>query len=339
MPNPDLTRTHEELRMRQWAVLVFLGWATLSIASLHAGAQEGRAKPTVWMCPPAHENGRCLRELFEQPDAWKETRSLIDVLGYADHNLNRQFTDDQLRAWLPMLEKWGIKFGLEVGAVKPWGTTGEKVFNIQRTMWDRFQRLGGRIHAIAMDEPLCCTRQDLKKPDDYAVEETAAFIALVRKNYPQVLIGDIEPYPFIPLADLIQWIDALEKRLAAMGVRGLDFFRLDVDWVHFIVGNPGSWREVKTLEQTCRRRKLPFSLVYWAAGYPALKRRGLADDSTWHVLTMAQGYNYAMVDGSPDQVVVQSWVDAPSHFLPETAEFTFTRTVRDFCLRFVKPGR
>ena len=295
-------------------------------------AQVSLSKPEVWMMPP----GCCFRDLFTQPEQWKETRSRVDVIGCADHWLHKQFTDDELRAWLPMLDTWGLKFGLEVGAVKPWGTTGQKTFDIERRMWDRFQSLGGRIYALAMDEPLCCVRQNLKKPDEYAVEETAQFIALVRKNYPDIRVGDIEAYPFIPLADQIAWIDALQARLAQMKVRGLDFFRLDVDWVHFIVGNPGSWREVKTLEGACRARKLPFSLIYWAAGFPALQRKGLADDATWYTSIMSQGYDYALVGGSPDEYVIESWVGAPSRSVPETDEWTFTRSVLDFCRRFVK---
>ena len=123
------------------------------------------------MIPPSASDGQCLRQLFTKPESWVETRSMVKVLGYADHQLNRQFKDDELRAWLPMIERWGLKLGLEVGAVKPWGTTGQKTFEVQRKMWDRFQSLGGRIHAMAMDEPLCCVRKDFKKPDAYAVEE------------------------------------------------------------------------------------------------------------------------------------------------------------------------
>ena len=309
-----------------------------SLAEPPAQVQRDSARPAVWMIPPSYDNGRCFRELFEQPDAWKETRSAIDVLGYADHNLSRHFTDDHLRAWLPELQRWKIKFALEVGAIKPWGPTGEKTFNIERPMWDRVERLGGSIYAIAMDEPLCCVRKEIHQPDDYAVEETAKFIALVRKHYPHVLIGDIEPYPYIPLPNLIQWIKSLQQRLAERGVRGLDFFRLDVDWVCFTVRNEGSWREVKKLEQYCRSRKLVFSLVYWASGYPALERRGLADDATWYVSTMQQGYDYAVVDGAPEQYVIQSWIGAPSRCLPETGEFTFTRSVRDFSRKFANRG-
>ena len=53
-----------------------------------------RRSPALWMGPPSYDNGKCFRELFEKPDAWKETRAAIDVLIYADHWLHKQFTDD-----------------------------------------------------------------------------------------------------------------------------------------------------------------------------------------------------------------------------------------------------
>ncbi len=290
--------------------------------------------------PPGEPNARCLRELFTQPEQWAETRSLVTVLGCTANQLTKNFTDDELRVWLPQIEKWGIKLGLEVGAVKEWGTTGQKVFDVQRREWDRLQSLGGKITAIAMDEPLCCVRKSLKKDDAYAVEETANFIALVRKNYPDIRIGDIEPYPFFQREELVSFIDALEAKLKQMGVRGLDFFRLDVDWNHFTNGNrlyPGNWPDVKKLELACRQRKLPFSLIYWAADYGRMKQLNLADDSTWYVGVMRQGYDYTTVGGAPDEYVIESWVGAPSKAVPETTDWTFARSVHDFCQRFVKP--
>jgi hypothetical protein len=294
------------------------------------------AKPEIWISPPGQENGRAFRELMTHPEAWPETRAAIDGIFLSDLNLNKQFTDDELRAWLPRLGEWKLKLAMEVGAIKPWGPTGEKTFAIERPMWERIERLGGRIQAIAMDEPLCCARKEIHKPDDYAVRETANYIALVRRHFPRVLIGDIEPYPFIPLADQIKWIDALQKRLAELGVRGLDFYRLDVNWAEFTVFSRGGWPEVRKLELACRQRRLPFSLIYWASEYPGLKSKGLADDATWYVGIMQQGYDYAMVGGAPDQMVIESWIGAPDRCLPEGAEFTFTRSVRDFCRRFAK---
>ena len=288
------------------------------------------------MAPPGHDNGKCFRELFERPEEWQETRKLIDVLFYADHNLNRQFTDDELRPWFGLLNQWGTKLGLEVGAIKEWGLTGEKTFGIERRLWERFQRLGATVHAIALDEPLLCCRKHINKPDDYALEETANFIALVRQHFPLMQIGDIETYPSIPLEDHFWWIEALNKRLAEKNVRGLDFYRLDVNWAEFVVFDRGTWPEVRKLERWCRERKLPFSLIYWASTYPAMQRKGLADDSTWYVSIMQQAYDYALVDGAPDEYVIESWVGAPSRSVPETEEFTFTRSVRDFVRRFVK---
>ncbi|MCF7731057.1 MAG: hypothetical protein K9N23_05190 [Akkermansiaceae bacterium] len=308
----------------------------------NCGLAPATANGEVWMMPPAAADGRCLRQLFTQPDQWVETRSLVQVLGYADHQLDRQFTDDELRVWLPLIERWGLKFGLEVGAVKQWGTTGAQTFAVERKLWDRFLSLGGRIDALAMDEPLCCVRKDLKKSDAYAVEETANFVALVRKNYPTVRIGDIEPYPFLQREELLAFLDALQARLKELNVRGLDFFRLDVDWNHFTIGNriyPGNWPDVKQLELACRQRKLPFSLIYWAADYGRMKELNLADDATWYLGVMRQGNDYAFVGGAPDQYVIESWVDAPSAAVPETAEWTFTRSVRDFSNRFVMKQR
>ena len=68
--------------------LLLAATAGRSVAEPPSRAGGGSAKPAVWMMPPAYDNGRCFRDLFEQPDAWRETRSVIDVLGYADHNLD-----------------------------------------------------------------------------------------------------------------------------------------------------------------------------------------------------------------------------------------------------------
>ena len=314
------------------AALVWFGLMLCSYSPLYAEA----TRPTVWIGPPGIENGKCFRELFEHSDEWKETRSMVDVLFYTDLNLKRQFSDDELRAWFGKLREWNVKLAMEVGALKEWGQTGEKTFNAERANWEHLQSLGANVYAIAMDEPLVCAREQIHKTDEYALRETADFIARVRQNFPDMLIGDIETYPSLSIEENQHWIESLQKRLAEMNVRGLDFYRLDVDWLRFTVQNKGSWKEVKQLEQFCRQKKLSFSLIYWASGYPAMQKRGMADDSTWYVSVMQQGYDYAAIDGKPDQYVIESWVGAPLHCIPETGEWTFTRSVRDFCNRFVK---
>lgn len=301
-----------------------------------AEAQQPRLKPSLWISPPGIENGRHLRELFEKPDQWKDTRPLVDVLFYTDLNFDRQFSDDDLRAWFGMLKQWNIKVAMEVGAIKEWGQTGEKTFNAERPKWERLERLGADLYAIAMDEPLDCVRAKLHQSDEYAAEETAKYLALVREHFPKLLVGDIETYPTLSVEEHQQWIDSLQKHLADKQIKGLDFYRLDVDWVRFTVTNKGSWKEVKQIEQICRQRQIPFSLIYWASGFPSLQKKGVADDSTWYVSIMQQGYDYLRIGGAPDQYVIESWIGAPSQPLPETGDWTFMRSVRDFARKFVK---
>lgn len=314
-----------------------MNWIPVLLLAAATTVSAQTRQPEVWMGPPMRDNGESFRTLFAHPEQWTETRSLIDVLFCTDLHTKKIFADDEeLRRIFAQMKEWKLKFGMEVGAIKPWGLTGADCFAKEKPLWDRVQKLGGDIHAIAMDEPLCCCRHHIKKSDEYAVEETANYIACVRTNFPNIRIGDIEVYPSISIADHMKWIEALEKRLAEKKVRGLDFYRLDVNWICFTAQTNGSWKEVRQLEQFCRQRKLPFSLIYWAAGLPGLQRKGLADDSTWYTAIMQQGYDYAFIDGKPEQYVVESWIGAPSNCVPETAEFTFTRSVRDFVRKFVK---
>ena len=70
--------------MRKWSVTLGV---IACLWSLQTRAQDPGSKPSVWMGPPSYDNGKCFRELFEKPEAWQETRSVVDVLTYADHRL------------------------------------------------------------------------------------------------------------------------------------------------------------------------------------------------------------------------------------------------------------
>jgi hypothetical protein len=314
----------------------FLSVALLLSSSAISFGEE-TLKPRTVMGSPA----KYFYQFFENPDEWKETRANISAVLVADHALNSMYSDEQLSKWLPQLKVWGLELELEVGAIKEWGITADATLKRQKPFWDRFQRLGGKIASLAMDEPLVAVRSHLKreginKPDEYAVEETAKFIAQVRADYPDVRIGDVEGYPSIPAKDHMWWIDALQGKLKEMGVRGLDFYRLDVDWHNFDASGKGSWKEVLEIEKFCRSRNIPSSNIYWAANYPSLKRLGMADDTAWYVGVLSQGYRYASAGGKPDEFVVQSWVKAPSVMTPDSEYFTFSSSVRDFVRKIVK---
>jgi len=346
-PRFFLFSTPSNVRRSGWRfaaslALVLAGFAGSAASSTYGAGEVGPTAnrlPLYVVGPPNRHGvneGVCFRELFEKPDQWKETRALTNALLYADWAF-KDFTDAELGNWFGQMRQWNIRLELEVGGVKEWGgKTGESTFNAQKPMWDRIQRLGGNINAVGMDEPLCCVRENIHKSDEYAIEQTADFIGLVRANYPNIMVGDIEPYPYLPLADHIKWINALQARLVEKHIRGLDFYRLDVNWIVFDLVGQGSWKEVKQLQDYCQRVRLPFSLIYWAPNFDYMRQLKLADDSTWLTGVMAQGYAYAGVRGAPDQYVVESWEDTPSHSVPETADYSFTRSALDFGQKFVK---
>ena len=187
-----------------------------------------------------------------------------------------------------------------------------------------------------MDEPLAASRK-LNKTAGYAVEETAQFIALVRKNYPDWKVGDIEPYPSFPTPELMAYLDALQARLEEMHVRGLDFFRIDIDWMNFpLEGRQGQaagrdgWHGVHALAEQIQKRHIPFSLIYWAADYPSLAKQGRATDETWEKGILKQGDWVRKAGITPDEYVIESWVHAPSHSIPETQKGTFMHSVLAF---------
>jgi len=133
--------------------------------------------PLFVIGPPNRVTGKGVR------DGWKATRVATNVILCSDHILSK-YSDADLKKYFAQLQAWNIKLELEVGAVKEWGQTGEDTFRKQRPSWDRFQSLGGHIASLAMDEPLSCVRRHLKKPDEYAAQETAKFIGLVQQTYP-----------------------------------------------------------------------------------------------------------------------------------------------------------
>ena len=310
---------------------IVISSATFSFALSCAGARVSDRQPYVVIGPPVQE----LPQLFQQPEKWIQTRAHTSAILTWDHLLAK-WGDDDLRDSFAKMRLWNLDLQLEVGAIKEWGTTGAKTFAAGDPKWRRFQRLGAPLSSLAMDEPLIASRHlNLGLP--YTVQETANFIAYVRKNYPDVQIGDIEAYPSIELRDHYVWLDALQQRLRAMNARGLDFYRLDVDWMNFVVRNNGSWQEVRQLEEFCHSRKLRFDLIYWAADYPSLRQKGVANDKTWYDGVMFQTNGYRNVGGTPDTVVVESWVNAPSRAVPENDCTTFTGSVFEL-LRKLRAG-
>jgi hypothetical protein len=286
----------------------------------------------LYIAPP--DNAQ-MSAIFHAPDQWAQSRRYVTGIIRSDHSLE-QVDEAELRYWFQQLRVWNMKLELEAGAIKPWSAKGDETYRREVPHWQRAERLGGVLASIAMDGPLAVTLNHFHLDMNYSIDETAKFIALVRKNYPNVKIGDIEPYPGLALPVHQAWLDALQAKLSDIGVAGLDFYRLDVNWVNFAVQGMGNWQQVKDIEQICHVRKIPFSLIYWASDFSVQEKLGRPIDSIWDESTMSEGRAFAAVGGQPDQYVLESWLGIPKIALPETNSVTFMGSVLDFSRQYVK---
>jgi len=307
-------------------------------------AQETKI-PRFVLGPPGNPELTAYRQMIEQPEQWEKLRPHVGAMLFHAGWLCEQFPDDDdLKAAMEKLRNLNMPIELEVGALKEWAKSGKATYRAQTKEWNRILRCGGNVISFAMDEPFVSSREYMKissennEDMEFAAEETALFMELVRENYPDIMIGDIEAFPFFSADEMIKWIDLLQSKLKAKGVKPLDFFRVDTNWPNFVVANTEeTWHGLKRIEEYCRSIDLPFSVIYWAADYANPQFEGYYDDRTWYVGIMRMAYDYNIWnEGCPDQFIIESWVGGPVKTLPESDPFSFTGSALDFAERFLK---
>ena len=180
-----------------------------------------------WMMP--HKS--TFRDLTTNLGAWQQTAAVIDVMGFAEHDLINRYTPDQLREGFALMRELNLPLGIETGAIKEWGyeagsggSFGQKMFNAESGMWDTLISYGAEIAGFAFDEPLLCVlrtyypadyvdaskrnrnvfvesvmhpspgrddlifsslpEEDLSKLMQFAAEQVALLIKLMRAKYP-----------------------------------------------------------------------------------------------------------------------------------------------------------
>jgi len=325
------------------------------------------AAPEVWIMPsPWVGNGQNLRDMLSRGDEWKETRKRISGIGYWPYLLNQYHSDDEIRNLFASLRDWNLGFGFEVATVKAQNWIGtEKPMDAKRAFAQfrnsaaRFRSLGMQhVDWFGMEEPIYAARHAIpasgaKVPDSrpvelfgavkndpdaahriaYGVAETVSFMAMMRPLYPDSKFGLIEPYPSLSLDELKTALMGIQKTCAEQGIKGLEFFRLDLDWVT-LEREKRPWTDVKKIEVMCRENSIPFSVIFWAANWPHMKEAGTATPKTWSEGLFHFARNYREAGGSPDEIVIESWLWTPELAVPETDPDTFTGSALEFLKKF-----
>ena len=302
--------------------------------------------PVVWFAPLPEEEGktfvggknfrpviegqqfrgsRDFMKLFTEDAPWKNAEQHVKVFKlYQGWVINS--TDLELDQMVTYLNNHNIAIAIEAGPFEGTSTCGKGVEGfggIQPTLnaLDRVKEAGGIVRFIALDEPFfygslydgpnACHWPSLK-----VAENVDAYIRFIKRIYPDISIGDIEP--ITKRSDIIPYENWLKVYQAVSG-SNFPFFHLDTSW------DQRGWPVVdKELEAFLSDHKIQFGIIYF--GNP----NDISDDE-WLAHAEERMVTYeAKAGGRPDHVIFQSWNNHPNYVLPETSPHTFTHLILSY---------
>lgn len=281
-----------------------------SPASIPSTAQApiSAASDLVWFAPNMGSSD--FAELFTRPEQWTRARTRVDVLKFYTQNLLDdpcsicgdnilpRFVDvDAFRT----LASMGIAIAVEVPAVKEWGCTSDATFGVTQIAIRNVETHGGQVALLAMDEPLfggqlVANGQSCGYQMEQSAAQTAAYMQRIRQTYPEISVGDIEPYPEYSVSELERWLLALQDGGAAPA-----FFHLDVDLERVRVEGRDVKADLVALARFCRENDIPFGVIFTSSWRAAGADRTYFDSTLGWVGTVNQAI------GKPQHVVFQSW--------------------------------
>jgi len=180
-----------------------------------------------------------LMDLFRPGAPWANAAAHVQVIKTGTRFLATA-PDPILSEALQWLQAHHIEFALETGLV-PWSATcgrGIEGFNAPAGavgLAKKVQRLGGTVSDLAMDEPLFFAHRyggpnSCRDPIEEVAQHVAAEAAALKKIFPAMRIGDIEPVAMPAsqdwVEDIMRWVVAYR---AATG-EPLAFLHADVNW-------------------------------------------------------------------------------------------------------------
>jgi hypothetical protein len=304
----------------------------------------------VWFAPgPGTPD---LLRLFESLDEWPKARSTIDVFKfYQQHTLrnptsivgpNRLEAFEQLDAFRRLFQ-WGKLIAIEAGAVKEFYCTTDDT-GMRRSVRDTVESIAnvraarGRVAYIAMDEPFAaggnaaaCGGPALAPTADRLV----TYVNGVHAEFPDVRIGLIEPYPFVPAGRWVEIMQLLRERKIVPA-----FLHVDVNLADIRPDRDRLGRDLIQLENLAHSAGIPFGVIIWGAD-------GDADSQfAAYALRLADEvhHTYRSWDVMPEHLIFQSWATTrtgafiiPAN-LPETRANTLTAIMNDVYQTFRTVG-
>lgn len=305
------------------ALAVFgCGEATLDDREAPGVERAAVAAESVWFSP--NVGSLDLQRLFTEPERWPRAREKVGVMQFYAQQLGSDAPEQcpmcgpnllpALRSAgaFQRLREWGIDVAFEVGSVKHHTCRGRDAAAYAAGLVSRVAASGGQVRYIAMDEPLPGGQDTVSgescglTPREIA-REVAAFVDELRTREPSVSVGDIEPYPFFTVPNLLAWLDELDRHQVRLA-----FFHLDVDLNaarHQRVDVAG---DLRRLEEELRARGIPMGVILNVHENEIPRR---ADEAAaarvYFNAAMAWVRTVKAAIGAPDHAIFQSWLESP----------------------------
>jgi hypothetical protein len=301
-------------------VRVLAAVCALGILSVHTAAAQSHTP--ILVLQPAETPGdpiapTAFRDACMNIGQWPFVRNHTQVLANADWSVDLMSDAEQATCFANM-NSAGLTLGLGVGVLKPTPgcNTGSGCFNAARPRWDRMIGNGAHLGMFLLDEPLTAALTGLVSGYNYssALNETRAFVNLIRSNYPGTTVVETEAYPAVNVGVLTNWI----TDLSCCGAGKIDYFEVDHD------ATP-SYTDLRNLRGTAHAVGVGFAAILWAG--PGAN--GSYNDYDWYSGVITHGYAYHNNYVNADLYDVTSWLHTPRNTVPEDSAFTFMYSVRN----------
>lgn len=261
------------------------------------------------------------------PDApWQNAAKHVGVFKISTFMASRA-PDQDLKRMFSDLDRRGIALALETGFMHSSAACGQGVEGFGGASAvkavQRIKSLGGKLRYIAMDEPffyggIYAQKNACKWSMEQVAKDIAPEIRAVRKEFPDVIIGDIEPLP----GEVPGWIESYRKGIDAYReATGSDlaFFHADLPW-HNV-----AWPdELDALRRMVEEQKIPFGIIYNSNTWDQSSAEWIANSEGHFELYESEGRR------PPEHVIFQSWTPQPQKLLPDTARDSFTGLINRY---------
>lgn len=291
-----------------------------------------------------------LLKMFSEPDRWSAARDKTGVFQFYIQQLAATSAaacpscgDNILPGFdgvdaFNKLKAWNIGIAIETGAVKHHTCDGEVAAQGAAGVIGLVKDRGASVRYVAMDEPYIGGEQRIgSETCGYTMarsaQETARFLRKLATLHPDVKVGDIEPYPYFRVPQLLAWLDELARN----GEKPA-FFHVDIDRVAVKNARLDVSADLRALKAGVAARGIPFGVIFW--GHELDIPRGAASpDRSYYDAVMGWVGTVQAAIGAPDHAIFQSWLRSSDgrNVVPKNlseSDYSHTRLLNDGWARF-----